>query len=227
MLRFTLASAISLFALAACTSHTSSDATATTDAALKLPDDTIPVPIVAQQQDFTCGDVATLAVLRFWKNADYASVPESSLYAPLMTTRQDGTEPYAISTYLATIPGMHADYKTGADGVQISDLEAAVDRGEPPIVDVQAWRSTGDPYSTDWSDGHYAVMIGYDAQNLFFMDQSMGGHYGYITRADVAARWHDAVGSSGTPTDHVVVFVRGNGPSYWGTPIPPSGAPIP
>jgi predicted double-glycine peptidase len=226
-MRITLASALSMVALAACTTHTSNDPTATTDAAIKLPDGTIPVPIVAQQTDFTCGDVATLAVLRFWKNADYANVPETSLYAPLMTTRQDGTEPYAIATYLQTIPGMHAEYKTGADGVQLSDLQAAVDRGEPPIVDVQAWRSNSDPYSTDWSDGHFAVLIGYDSANLFFMDPSMGGHYGYIAIADVMARWHDDVGTNGTPTDHVVVFVHGDGPSYWETPIPPSAAPIP
>jgi len=223
-MRFALCFGAIALTLAACTEHTTAEPAATTAQTLKLPDDTIPVPIVAQQQDFTCGDVATLAVLRFWKNADWATVPESALYAPLMTTRQDGTEPYAIATYLSTIPGITAEYRTDA---QMSDLEAAVDRGEPPIVDVQAWRTTSDSYATDWNDGHYAVIVGYDATNLFFMDPSMGGHYGYIARADVTTRWHDVVGSPGTPTNHIVVFVRGAGPSFWGTPIPPQAEAIP
>jgi hypothetical protein len=47
-----------------------------------LPANVIPVPILTQQTDFTGGDVATLALLRYWQNATYANVPESALYAP-------------------------------------------------------------------------------------------------------------------------------------------------
>lgn len=214
-------------ALAACTQSTEPTASSSAADAIKLPDNTIPVPIVSQQQDFTCGDVATLALLRFWKHDDWAGQPESVLYGPLMTTRANGTEPYDIATFLAAVPGMHAEYKTGADGTQLSDLEAAIDRREPPIVDVQAWRSGNSSWTGDWSDGHYAVMIGYDQTNLFFMDPSTGGHYGYIPRADLAQRWHDVVGPDGAPTYRMAIFVRGDGPPFLGTPIPPRASPIP
>ncbi len=197
------------------------------DGAIKLPDNTIPVPIVAQQQDFTGGDVATLAVLRFWKHDDYKDAPESSLYDPLHTTRANGTEPYDIATFLNGIPGMHAEYKTATQGTVLSDIEAAVDRGEPPIIDIQSWRTGNDPYAADWNDGNYAVLIGYDAANLFFMDPNTGGHYGYISRAELTARWHDVVGTDGVPTDRMAIFIHGDAPPYLGTPIPPRASPIP
>jgi predicted double-glycine peptidase len=222
-----VASAAIGLALAGCFASPSGEATATSGAAVKLPDDTIPVPIVAQQQDYTCGDVATLALLQYWQHATYAGADESSLYAPLHTTRDDGTEPYDIATFVNGIPGMSATYKTATDGTQLADLEAAVDRREPPIVDIQAWRSGDPPWTGDWADGHYAIMIGYDATNLFFMDSSTGGHYGYIARADLAARWHDVVGPDGVATYRMAIFVKGSAPPYTGTPIPPSASAIP
>ncbi len=217
------------WALGACTTSTDRGSPPSTsgDQTVKLPSNTIPVPIVGQQQDFTGGDVATLALLRFWKHDDYANVPETALYAPLKTTQADGTEPYDIATYLNGIAGMSAEYRTATQGDQLSDLEAAVDRGEPPIIDVQAWRTGTDPYATDWHDGQYAVMVGYDAANLFFMDPTTpGGHYGYISRAEITARWHDVVGTNGIPTDRMAIFVHGDAPGYWGTPIPPRASPI-
>ncbi len=32
----------------------------------------------------------------------------------------------------------------------------------------------------DWGDGHYAVAVGYDQQNIYLMDPSILGNYGYI-----------------------------------------------
>jgi len=192
-----------------------------------LPSNLIPVPIVAQQTDFTGGDVATLALLRYWQNATYAALPESALYAPLMTTSVDGTEPYAIATYINGIAGMTATYVTASNGTQLSDLESAVDRGEPPIVDIQAWDTMPGGWSSDWSNGQYAVMVGYDADNLYFMEPSTVGHYGYIARADLAARWHDVVGPDGVPTYRMAIFVTSTSTPYTGTTFPPFASPIP
>jgi predicted double-glycine peptidase len=192
-----------------------------------LPANVIPVPIITQQTDFTGGDVATLALLRYWQNATYANVPESALYAPLKTTEANGTEPYDIATYINTVPGLTATYVTAANGTQLSDLEAAVDREEPPIVDIQAWDTTPGPWSGDWSNGDYAVMVAYDADNLYFMEPSTIGHYGYIARADLAARWHDVVGADGVPTYRMAIFVHGTSTPYTGTSFPPFASAIP
>jgi hypothetical protein len=225
-LRVVASVAIALAASACFTSHDGGhSSSAPPDVA--LPANVIPVPIVAQQTDFTGGDVATLALLRYWQNATYANVPENALYAPLHTTSVDGTEPYDIATYISGLPGMTATYVTAANGTQLSDLEAAVDRQEPPIVDIQAWDTTSASWSGDWSDGQYAVMVGYDADNLYFMEPSTWGHYGYIARADLAARWHDVVGADGVPTYRMAIFVHGSSPPYTGAQFPPFASAIP
>jgi hypothetical protein len=40
----------------------------------------------------------------------------------------------------------------------------------PVIILIQAWRDEDNltPWVDDWEDGHYVVVIGYDAQNLYF-----------------------------------------------------------
>ena len=57
--------------------------------------------------------------------------------------------------------------------------------GEPTLVDLQAWREDDGkaPWSSLWGDGHYIVLVAYDAANLYFMDPSLSGGYGYIPRA--------------------------------------------
>ena len=176
-----------------------------------LPAQVIPVPLVARQEtDYSCGDVATLAVLRYWHWDLYGSVPEDSLYAPLHTTPSEGTDPQPIADYINTVAGMSASYQTN---VEESDFTAAVDCGEPPIVDLQAWSSPVlSDYSTDVSDGHYAVLIGYDADNYYFMDAALSDHYAYLPRGEIESRWHDVV--QGVPASHMVVFVQGSGPVH-------------
>jgi predicted double-glycine peptidase len=175
-----------------------------------IPDNLIPVPLVRQKTDYSCGDASALAVLRYWDYADYGSTPESDLYGPLGTTATDGTDPTPIRDYLQTVSGLHADYQHGADAVSEDDLVAAIDRGDPPIVDIEAWQGTKKDWTTDWDDGHYVVLVGYDAERFFFMDPSTGGHYAFIPRAEFDDRWHDVVGKS-THAFHMVIFVHGDG----------------
>jgi hypothetical protein len=47
-------------------------------------------------------------------------------------------------------------------------------RGTPPMVCLQAWSEDSDglTWRERWEDGHYVVVIGYDNENLYFMDPS-------------------------------------------------------
>lgn len=40
----------------------------------------------------------------------------------------------------------------------------------PVIILIQAWREDDDlsPWADDWDDGHYVVVIGYDAKYFYF-----------------------------------------------------------
>ena len=82
------------------------------------------------------------------------------------------------------------------------------------------WRT---PYATDWSDGHYAVLIGYDNANLFFMDPSTSGKYAFIPREELAERWHDVVGADNVHTQRMAIFVHAT-TTPWVSPRPPSRA---
>jgi predicted double-glycine peptidase len=199
------------------------------EAPIPLPSRFIPVPLVRQKTAFSCGDVAVLAILRYYEPARYGVTPESSLYAPLQTTPEQGTEPQPMAAYLSHDPGLAADarWSTAQSAVRLEDLERAVDRGEPTVVAVQAWQPVASvkdlkPWATDWDDGHYLVVIGYDSQNLYFMDPSTDGRYAYIPLGEFMDRWHDVLGARNVHTEHIAIFVHAAIPP---PPAPLTGAP--
>jgi predicted double-glycine peptidase len=197
-----------------------------------VPANLIPVPLVRQKTDYSCGDASTLALLRYWHNPDWREVGETSLYDTLQTTKKDGTDPQPIAAFLnGDGLGFDAAYRTeDDDGIELADLLAAVDAGNPPIVDLQAWQSadsrdTLKPWRTDWDDGHYVVLAGYDDVNLFFMDPSTSRAYAYIPRDEFPDRWHDTVGADNARRQHMVITVQPHDPSlapYTGETIPPN-----
>jgi hypothetical protein len=174
-----------------------------------LPDRLVRVPSVKQQTNFSCGDAATLALLRYWQWDLYAGVDETALYAPLETTRAEGTEPEPIVAFLNTAARLDATYRHG--DVTIEDLECAVDARQPPIVDLQAWQDDDVPWRELWDSGHYVVMVGYDAEHLFFMDPSRmtPGAYAYLPRAEFEDRWHDLSGHRNDRFERMAIFARG------------------
>jgi predicted double-glycine peptidase len=193
------------------------------DVSIPAPNRLIPVPLVRQTTPFSCGDAAILAILRYYEPVRYDRIAESALYTPLHTTPEFGTEPQPMAAYLSHEPGLSAEvrWSTPDLGVDVVDLERAVDRGEPTIVAAQAWQSVAaasslKPWETDWDDGHYLVVVGYDRANLYFMDPSTEDHYTYIPEAEFMHRWHDVLGARSVHTQHIAIFVHAT--------VAPSGA---
>jgi len=185
------------------------------DQPIATPPRLVRLPVVRQATEYSCGASVALSILRYYEHARYARASERSLYTPLHTTPADGTAPQPITDYLNHEPGLHAEARWSEDGsrVELEDLEHAVDRGEPTIVAIQAWQSVSQrkdlrPWATDWDDGHYVVVIGYDAQNLYFMDPSTEGHYTYIPRAEFLERWHDVLDGNTVRSQHIAIFVH-------------------
>lgn len=173
------------------------------------------VPAVKQGTEYSCGAAATLSLLRFWRGAAYAAVSERELFGLLDTTPANGTEPEPITAYLrGTAAALDARYRHG--DVTLAHLERAVDAGQPPIVDLQAWRDVDLPWSDVWDAGHYALLVGYDAEHIFFMDPSVltMGAYAYIPRAELSERWHDLAGPDNRRLERMTIFVRGDRPSW-------------
>ncbi|MDP9035352.1 MAG: C39 family peptidase [Myxococcota bacterium] len=179
------------------------------DEPVALPPNLIAVPRVKQRTNYSCGNAATLALLRYWRWDAYARLEESALYAPLHTTQARGTEPEPIAAFFRSIAGMDAQYRHG--DLTVADLEGAVSAGQPPIVDLQAWSDHNGPYRDVWDAGHYVVMVGYDAKRFFFMDPGTltPGSYAYLLRRELDERWHDLAGSDETHLERMTIFVQG------------------
>ena len=183
-------------------------------ATLALPPNAIVVPVVKQVTSYSCGAAATLSTLRLWRPDAFGPVVERSLFAALDTTEAHGTEPEPMVEVLQRQGGLSAEYRHG--DVTLAHLERAVDAGEPPIVDLQAWRDDDRPWRETWNAGHYVILVAYDRDKLYVMDPSVltPGGFAYLPRADLDERWHDLAGPANVHLERMVIFVRGSGPRW-------------
>ena len=169
------------------------------------------VPDVRQSTGYTCGAAALQAVLSYWGTSER----EDRLAARLRSTPDAGTHPLDI-VRVAREFGLTAELR---EGLALSDLESALAAGTTVIVDLQAWRGRTDiPWTETWDDGHYMVLLGADAEHLYFEDPSLLGARGVIPRPEFVDRWHDYEGEP--PLDasdrtyvHMAMFIRGGGPA--------------
>ncbi len=202
--------------------------TAANPGAIPLPSEALRVPLLPQRTDYTCGNAALLSVLRYWKPESFRETTEGDLIEALGTTSHDGTEPRAIASFAAMQTGLTAELRTEAT---TDDLDRALARGEPTIVDIEAWQERTHateqvPWESDYDDGHYVVLVGAgkaavpstpsaaEEDVYFFMDPSTPGSYAYLPKQELVARWHDVVrDEAGQPhrTQHVAIFVANTG----------------
>jgi predicted double-glycine peptidase len=169
------------------------------------------IPDVRQSSGYSCGAAALQAILAYWGTSER----EDRLIARLRSTPEQGTHPADI-VRVAREFGLSADLR---EGLALSDLESALSRGTTVIVDLQAWRDSAEPPWPDrWDDGHYMVLLGMDAHNLYFEDPSLLGSRGFIPVPEFLDRWHDYEGEA--PLDdsdrkyvRMAIFIRGKTPS--------------
>ena len=75
----------------------------------------------------------------------------------------------------------------------VKSLEKVLDKGWPIIVAYQDWahRPSETNYHVTWDNGHYAVMIGYDAERFWFIDPSSSKKKRSLLKEDFLGRWRD------------------------------------
>jgi predicted double-glycine peptidase len=148
------------------------------------------VPDVFQSTSYSCGASALQSILAYWG----IEVREDELLRSLATTEQRGTAPESILRVARS-------YGLGVrmhEGTTVNEIRAALAKGMPVILDVQAWpeqasvRNTG--WDRDWEDGHYVVAIGLDDTNIYVEDPSLFGCRGFIPLNEFESRWHDYEG---------------------------------
>lgn len=178
-----------------------------------LPKNYLPLPLVRQETDFSCGPAAYLSILRYW---DLFSGTEEDLYPILKTTQANGTNPRNIMK-AANEMGLTARLE---EKVTIEKLNEAWAKGETVILDLQAWREDpSKPWKDLWSEGHYIVLIGMDPEYLYAMDPSVSRRYGYLPLNELYERWHDFEVEEGKEWRNfqLAIFMKGKVP---GNPFP-------
>jgi len=176
----------------------------------------IEMPLIRQATAYTCGCAATASVLNYWTNEEW---PEMELAKILKADDKDGTRYREIADF-----GRRRGYKVDiTQNTTLAQLFALIDKKTPPIVLLQAWPDKPVDWKTDWDDGHYAVALGYDDKNVYFMDPSTTGHYTWIPHGEFMDRWHDIDGASEKVVQFALVLSRSTKPAYDFTKIDKMG----
>lgn len=182
---------------------------------MRIPPGLLPVPDTRQSTTYSCGASAMQAVLMYWGD-EYL---ESDLMERLHTDPQEGTHPVAMVEGAREL-GYQAEMR---ENLTVQDLERSVAQGVPVIIACQAWPDEPPPPGKDWSEvwdtGHYMVVIGTDADHVYFEDPSLLGSRGVLPRQEFEARWHDQDGDRRFV--RLGIYVRGERPSP-----PPELAPV-
>jgi predicted double-glycine peptidase len=163
-----------------------------------LPPSALAVPIVEQEEDFSCGPAAIRAILKYfavWEGE------EELLYKVFNTTREHGTLPEHMARGMGRF-GLAATVETQMTIDRLRDLLAF---GKLVILELQAWRDAERPtiaWKDTWDDGHYVVLIALDEEFAYFMDPSTTGAYTYLPIGELLERWHDYNPIRSQPREH-------------------------
>ena len=157
----------------------------------------IALPEVQQPDEYSCGVASLMAILAY-----YGTGPEDyeDLKKEIGTTQKSGTDYHRMLRF-ATEQGLRADV---IHDMTLGQLEACLLEGKPVVCAIQAYaentpaRQRADVYHRD-DNGHYLVAIGYDDDNIYFMDPSLTGRRGFLPKAEFQARWHDNEGTPDRP----------------------------
>jgi uncharacterized protein len=158
----------------------------------------VPLPDVQQPDDYSCGVASLMAILAY-----YGMPPDDLgvLKKKLCTTKKNGTDYRHIVKY-AKDHGLEAEARPNLSLAELLGLLAA---HKPVICSIQAYdedHPAGERpkiYKDKDENGHYVVAIGYDEQNIFFMDPSLTGRRGYLPKSEFVDRWHDEEGTTDKP----------------------------
>jgi predicted double-glycine peptidase len=142
------------------------------------------VPDVRQATTYTCSASALQAVLAYYG----IEKREDELATELGVTPQDGAPPEAI-VRVGRAHGLTVDER---DNMTVEDLAAQVELEHAVIVDIQAWSDAPrTSWADDWDDGHYAIVVAVDGDQIVLEDPSVLGSRAVLSRKELEDRWHD------------------------------------
>jgi predicted double-glycine peptidase len=154
----------------------------------------IRLPDVRQPDGYSCGASALMSICAYY-GVGPSTIDEFK--KALGTNPESGTN-YREMIRFARSLGLDARAELGWTADQ---LEAAVAKGHPVIVAIQAYADDPHVYQDPRKneDGHYVVVIGFDGENYYMEDPSLARRRGFLPKAEFLRRWHDDEGTPGHP----------------------------
>lgn len=142
------------------------------------------VPDVRQATDYTCSASALQGVLAYYG----IEKREDELARELGATPEDGAPPEAI----VRVAAAHGLTAVKREHMTFEQLAAEVAKGNPVIVEMQAWSDAPRTSWADvWDDGHYAIVVAVEGDRIVFEDPSVLGSRAVLSRREFEERWHD------------------------------------
>ncbi|MDY0060213.1 MAG: N-formylglutamate amidohydrolase [Myxococcota bacterium] len=168
-----------------------------------------------QTFDFDCGAKALQTLFAYYG----VDLREDALLRELEVDETHGTDVQKMIR-LAERLGFRVESGTGWTLEQVKQHVLAE---RPVIVLLQAWVNrfmTLRDWRHSWDDGHYAVVMGYNEEVLFFQDPA-SLHTTWLREAEFLARWHDRDPHTGEKLHNFGLVLHGREPA--GQTLAPMG----
>jgi ABC-type bacteriocin/lantibiotic exporter with double-glycine peptidase domain len=165
----------------------------------------INIPSGVQAFDFDCGVKALQLVMAYYG----IEIREDELIRDLKSDN-DGTSVENM-VGVAKENGFEVIVRSR---VSLETVKQYVEKDIPVIVLLQAWAErymTLEDWKTDYDDGHYAIVIGYQDHIVIFEDPSSFRRT-WLTEEEFIARWHDMNPRTGEKYDQFAMVLLGKEP---------------
>lgn len=139
----------------------------------------IEFPEFRQTYKYDCGANAMQALLAF----NGIDTNEEEIMREAGTDKVSGT-PIEGLKKVADKEGL--TYSEGS--FTIDNLKTHIDKKWPTLIMLQAWGEDVVDWSTEWDQGHYVIVIGYDNKRIHFEDP-ISVKRTYLTYEELEERW--------------------------------------
>jgi ABC-type bacteriocin/lantibiotic exporter with double-glycine peptidase domain len=164
-------------------------------------------PIIRQSTTYTCNCACLQACLCY-----YGIDKREGELAKLMNVTAENSNEVHPKKIIKTAQkfGLKAEYLK----LTKEDIIDYINDDIPVIVNFQAWSEDKDPdysYGKD-SEGHYAIIIGYDGKNFIFSDPC-SFYKTSLSYKEFEERWHDGYPED-EDYDHMGIILYGKKPVF-------------
>ena len=152
------------------------------------------LPLYRQSKSYTDGPACLMSVMRYAKYV--FDIREGNMVNALGADAYNRVDTAKMVRYLNAVrlddkdeQYFDAEFK---ENMSLDELKKEIDGGHPVICAIQPVDDSGDS-----ENGHWAVAIGYDTDNIFLMDPSTAAGYTYLSNNDFTDKWDTSIGAEG------------------------------